>query len=66
LTAEQQQHQAVGVTLRLIENVYDTPFLFLNFLMDGREKIVVVDTFIELVMNDNAIKQNGCSCCLYR
>jgi hypothetical protein len=66
LMAEQQQHQAVGVTLRLIKKMYDTPFLFLTCLMDGREKIFVVDTFIELMMNDNAIKQNGCCCCLYR
>jgi hypothetical protein len=30
LMAEQQQHLAVGVTLYLRENVYDTPFFVFN------------------------------------
>ncbi len=67
LMAEQQQHLAVGVTLYLLENEYDTPFWVLALLMGCRKKIVIANTFIELVMNNNAIKQNGCCCCcLYR
>jgi hypothetical protein len=55
--AEQQQDLTVDVTLYWLKNVLDAPFFVFNFLINSNEKIVVVDTFIELLMNDNAINK---------
>ncbi len=53
----QKQDLTVLAALYLLVDMVDSPLLYLTLVMNGGEVFLIADTFVVLVMNDNAIRQ---------
>jgi hypothetical protein len=53
----QKQYLTVLAALYLLVDMVDSPLLYLTLVMNGGEVFLIADTFVVLVMNDNAIRQ---------